>query len=115
MHCMKCGAELKISGAFCENCLADMEKYPVKPNITVTLPERPVAQPVRKRIRRKYTKPEDQIRHLRKVRNWLVVLLCVMTLIAACSVLTILHLIDGDPANLDLGRNYTTVQPEETT
>ena len=111
---MKCGAELKNSGVFCENCLADMEKYPVKPNITVTLPERPVAQPVRKRIRRKYTKPEDQIRHLRKVRNWLLVLLCAMTLLVALCVLEILQLTDGDPANLDLGRNYSTVQPEET-
>ena len=115
MHCMKCGAELKNSGVFCENCLADMEKYPVKPNIAVTLPERPVAQPVRKRSRRKYTKPEDQIRHLRKVRNWLLVLLCAMTLLVALCVLEILQLTDGDPANLDLGRNYSTVQPEETT
>ena len=114
MHCMKCGAELKTSGVFCENCLADMEKYPVKPNITVTLPERPVTPSIRKRSRRKYTMPEDQIRHLRKVRNWLLVLLCIMTLLVALCVLEILHLTDGDPSNLDLGRISSAVQIDET-
>ena len=67
MPCMKCGAKMKNSGVFCENCLADMEKYPVKSNITVHIPERPTDPPVRKRTRRvKYTKPEDQIRHLKR-------------------------------------------------
>lgn len=111
MHCMKCGAEINNSGVFCENCLAEMEKYPVKPNITVTLPERPATPVARKRNRRhKYQQPEDQIRHLRKVRNWLAVLLCVVTLALAGAALMILHLLDGKPMDLDFGRNYSAVE-----
>lgn len=114
MHCMKCGVELKNSGVFCENCLADMEKYPVKPNITIQLPNRPATSPARKRSRRnKYPKPEDQIRHLKKVRNWLFgLLIAALLALAGVSVLA-LHLLDGEPIDINIGQNYGTVDATE--
>ena len=48
LNCTKCGVELKNSGVFCEDCLADMEKYPVNPNVTVRIPYRPAPAPVKK-------------------------------------------------------------------
>ena len=116
MPCMKCGAKMKNSGVFCENCLADMEKYPVKSNITVHIPERPVEAPVRKRTRRvKYTKPEDQIRHLKNVRNWLIGLLLATILAFAGACMMIFHLLDGEPIDLGIGQNYETVDSTDET
>ena len=113
MNCMKCGRELKTSGVFCEDCLADMEKYPVKPNITIHLPYRPAPAPVRKR-KQKYVKPEDQIRHLKKVRNWLIGLLIVAILAFAASAAMLLHLLDVDAEDFGIGQNYGTIEADET-
>ena len=115
MNCMKCGKELKAAGVFCEECLADMEKYPVKPNITVHLPHRSAPTPARKRSRRqKYVKPEEQIRHLKKVRSWLCVLLTVVLLAFAATAVMLLHLMDGNAGGFDIGKNYDTIETTET-
>lgn len=109
MNCMKCGTEIKGSGVFCEECLAEMEKYPVKPNITVQLPIRPAVAPARKKVRRqRHIKPEDQIRHLKKVRNWLCGLLIFALLAFAASSALVLHLLNPDEG-FNIGQNYETI------
>ena len=40
MQCMKCGREIPAGQVFCEECLAEMAEYPVKPGTVVTLPNR---------------------------------------------------------------------------
>lgn len=109
MDCMKCGKELKSEGVFCPECLAEMEKYPVKPNITIQLPVRRPAAPSRKRSRRqRYIKPEEQIRYLKKVRNWLVgILLFVILLFAASAAVTVHYLNSED--SFGIGQNYSTI------
>ena len=108
MNCMKCGTEIKGSGVFCEDCLAIMDKYPVKPNITVQFPVRPVTPSSRKKAKRQRSiKPEDQIRHLKKVRNWLIALLITALLAFAASSLMVLHLL-SDEDGFDIGQNYET-------
>ena len=37
MNCMKCGREIGENRVFCDLCLADMEKYPIKPGIAIQL------------------------------------------------------------------------------
>ena len=109
VNCMKCGIEMKEAGVFCENCLAEMEKYPVKPNITVQLPIRPAVTAARKKSRRqRHVKPEDQIRHLKKVRNWLCALLVFALLAFAASSALVLHLLDTNEEN-NIGQNYGTI------
>ena len=109
MNCMKCGVELKESGVFCESCLADMEKYPVKPNITVRIPRRPVSAPPKKKARhQRYVKPEEQIRHLKKVRNWLCVLLAAALLAFAASAAMVLYLLNDEELP-SIGQNYETI------
>lgn len=110
MNCMKCGVELKNSGVFCEDCLADMKKYPVNPNATVHIPYRPAPAQTKKVKKAKTVKPDEQIRHLKKVRNWLWVLLIVTLLAFAASAIMVLHL-SADDGNgiLDIGQNYDTV------
>lgn len=92
-----------------------MEKYPVKPNITVTLPDRTATAPSRKRNRRqKYIKPEDQIRYLKKVRNLLIVLLVTALLAFGATALMILELLERNEIDLNIGQNYETVEPSDT-
>lgn len=109
MNCMKCGTEIKGSGVFCEQCLAEMEKFPVKPDIRIHLPVRPAATAVRKKTRRqRYVKPEDQIRHLKQVRNWLCGLLIFVLLAFAASSAMLIHLLDSEDG-FNIGQNYETI------
>lgn len=63
MQCMKCGREIPAGSVFCEICLEDMAKYPVKPGTAVTLPKR---EPKRPPERRQKITPEEQILQLKK-------------------------------------------------
>lgn len=114
MNCMKCGRELKTTGVFCAECLADMENYPVKSNITIQLPHRPAVTQTRKRKQR-YIKPEDQIKMLKKTRNWLIFLLVVALLaFGAVSSLT-LYLLETNQQKADIGKNYGTIETTDNT
>ena len=63
MNCIKCGVEVPERQVFCENCLADMEKYPVKPDATVNLPRRTELPVSKKKVRRqRVLSPEEQLR-----------------------------------------------------
>ncbi len=112
LDCMKCGKELKGEGVFCPECLAEMEKYPVKPNITVQLPIRRTTPNTRRKARRqRYMKAEDQIRHLKRVRNGLIVTLLTVILLFTGAIAVIVNYFDLDEG-FDIGQNYnTTGQP----
>ena len=109
MNCLKCGAEMKESGAFCDTCLEDMAKYPVKPNVTIQLPRRPNIPATKKKKAKKVriVKPEDQIRQLKLVRNWLIGLLAAALLAFAASSAMVVHLLTQDE-NTHNGQNYET-------
>ncbi len=114
MDCMKCGKELKTEGVFCPECLAEMEKYPVKPNITVQLPVRRSAPAARKKARRqKYVKAEDQIRYLKKVRNWLIAVIIGLILVFSAATATAIHFLNLDEG-FGIGQNYSTGETTET-
>ena len=116
MHCIKCGREIKEPQVFCERCLADMEKYPVKPTITVQLPTRPASSPVKKKQRKqKYTKPEDQIRHLRSQVRWISAALVVALLAFALTATLLLRLLDQRDGNYGIGQNYGTMSSADGT
>ena len=65
MNCIKCGTKVPEDQVFCNTCLADMEKYPVKPDITVTLPQRKEAPVSRKKSRKRALPPEEQLRRVK--------------------------------------------------
>ncbi len=115
MNCMKCGVELKDSGVFCEACLAEMEKYPVEPGILVSIPRRPVTITPKKKARsQRYMKPEEQIRHLKRVRNWLCVLLAAALVAFAASAAMVLYLLQEDDGP-GIGQNYETIDSTDGT
>ena len=97
MSCMKCGKEVSEEQAFCEECLAEMERYPVKPGTPVLLPHRDIIVPQRKRRNiRRIRKPEEQLAALRNTLRLLCVILCLLLVIATVSILLNFKLLDGD-------------------
>ena len=67
MSCMKCGQKTEENRLFCQECMDDMEKFPVDPNTIVRLPYRPKTAIAKKRSlrRRRFWSPENQIEMLR--------------------------------------------------
>ena len=83
MNCIKCGRELDCEGVFCTECLADMERHPVKPGTVVLLPPRRPEQPVKKQPRKRRTlTPEEQVKRLKRRNRILTVILVLMLVIA---------------------------------
>ena len=116
MNCIKCGREIKDPQVFCEDCLADMERYPVKPNITVQLPVRPPAAPSKKKnCRKKYTKPEDQIRHLKFQQKCLLVALFVSLIAFVLTAAMLLYLLEEEEISYAPGQNYGSIETTGTT
>ena len=107
MNCMKCGREIPSEDVFCSDCLADMEKYPVKPGVVVQIPTRPAAPAVKKTVKR-ILSPEEQVKYLRKqVRRLWGALILSLLLTAAAVGLAVYGLQEGEIQFLP-GQNYSS-------
>ena len=104
MSCMKCGKEVSEGQVFCQECLEEMEKYPVKPGTAVLLPNRPHQTVVHKRFHRKPRKSEDQISRLRKWNVALCVICCVVMVALILSLLLNLKLLGEQNIQALLGQ-----------
>ena len=115
MNCMKCGRDMTQQQAFCEECLAEMEKYPVKPGTVVHLPRRREETGGKKsHNRRKHLQsPEDQVKSLKRMVRVLLVTLLVSTILLVVSgYFTLVHLAEKDVVRLP-GQNYSSITTEE--
>lgn len=118
MNCMRCGREIDDKQVFCEDCLLDMEKYPVKPGTTVQLPRRKDSYNQKKAHSRRKTKlpPEEQVKLLRKRLHVMAAIIVVLlVLVALLGWQTAEHLTEDD--HLLPGQNYSaieSVQPDDT-
>lgn len=115
MNCMKCGREIDTEQVFCEVCLADMEKYPVKPGTAVQLPRRPEPSGGKKtRSRRRSAfSAEEQVKQLKKrVRLLAALLVITLGLLAALGYFFTRHLMEED--RLLPGQNYSAVDTSTT-
>ena len=77
MNCLKCGTEISGEQVFCDSCLTDMERHPVKPGTPVNLPNRSKPLPA-KRVHRKILKTEDLIATQRRIIRWLILSIIVL-------------------------------------
>lgn len=111
MNCMKCGRELKDRQAFCDGCLADMEKYPVKPGTPIQLPQRSGETAAKKRpLRRKrILTPEEQLPRLRFSVRLLMLALTVALIAFALTSLLAIHLLEERGSRIPIGQNYSVV------
>lgn len=112
MGCMKCGRETISEQVFCPGCLAEMEKYPVRPGTVVQLPNRKTTAAVVKKTTKKRTVPPDeQIRILKKRCRVLFALLIAVTLLAVIlAVPAVEHFMEN---RFEIGQNYSTVTETE--
>lgn len=110
MNCMKCGREIGDGQVFCESCLAEMARYPVKPGTVVQLPYH-APQPVRRAAsRRKLPTPAEQAARLRKTIRWMGAALAAALLLLALTagaLIRSLRLQDSQSRDV-VGRNYST-------
>jgi hypothetical protein len=112
MGCMKCGRDTISEQVFCPDCLAEMEKYPVRPGTVVQIPVRRAAASVKKQPAKKRTVPlEDQVKVLKKRCRVLFLLLIVTTAIATLLAFpAVEHYFEN---HHKIGQNYTTITPTE--
>lgn len=107
MNCMKCGRETDSEQIFCESCLLQMEKYPVKPGTAVKLPERRETTAFRRAPKRRTVNLEEQVKVLkRRVLRLTVILILAVALILLMAPLTIQHLLED---RYKPGQNYSVV------
>ena len=111
MNCMKCGRELTGEGVFCAECLAEMDRYPVRPGTVVHLPRHNPDPPAKKPVsrRKSHVAPEEKVKQLRKLVVRLVVALVICTvLLVATGYFAVVHLLETRTVVLP-GQNYSAM------
>lgn len=109
MQCLKCGRETQDSRVFCEECLAQMEKHPVKPGTPVSIYKRtskPVNNPVKKQ-----KKAEEILPKLQKENHRLLVSVIVLAILLVLAMSGLAFKLYQDFDRLPLGQNYNTITP----
>ena len=112
MNCMKCGRETENNRVFCQNCLLEMEKYPILPGSVVLLPRRRESSVIKKTSKRHVLTAEEQIASLRK---WVITLIIIVGVCAAAIALMIkptLHYVLDE--HVEIGQNYSSVTSTAT-
>ena len=107
VNCMRCGRETPGEQCFCEECLLDMERYPVKPGTVIQLPSRRGDAPQRKQSRRKSISPEEQLKILKRRLRGVCVSLVICLLLLGLAVYSLLRHTGED--RFAIGQNYSSV------
>lgn len=109
MPCLKCGKSTEDQQVFCSECLALMEKYPVKPGIAIHLPHRNTAAPEKKASARlREPTAAEQVERLQKIIRWLLIMIAGLSVLLLLTAGMLLHVMDKEPVPGNIGKNYTT-------
>jgi hypothetical protein len=106
--CLKCGKEVQGKAAFCDECLAVMNQYPVKPGTVAHLLPRP--KPVEYKPQESYREAayKQQLQTLQRTNRWLVVLTVILSVLLLTMAGLLLHATQDTPEAPPIGKNYTT-------
>ncbi len=108
MQCMKCSREIPAGQVFCEECLAEMEKYPIKPGTVVLLPPQARQQAPKKQPHHRHTPTmEERLKRMGKivrVLSWTLTL--AVALLIGVSALAI-SMLQEDQEEVLPGQNYS--------
>ena len=107
MNCLKCGRQVQEGQTFCPDCLAEMERSPVKPGTPVHLPNR--AELARRAAPKKRpVSPEEQLLRLKRMnrRLWISLAAALAALVIALGTLALVW--PEQVSGPDMGRNYST-------
>lgn len=114
MHCMKCGTELSSDQVFCDSCLGEMERYPVRPGIAVHLPQREELDSAKKTPpRKKAPTPEDALIKLRNAVLWLSGLVLVLAIALGIATVMLVQNSQSNQPDETIGKNYSTIAPNQ--
>lgn len=104
MNCVKCGKDTTENNVFCPECLAQMDRYPVKPGTPVVIPDQhPVRRPSVRKVRA--PEPEDVIRRQKKIIRLLSAAVAVLLIVwALTTALTVRMLMEEEGA--PIGQNF---------
>ena len=107
VSCLKCGKETRNEQVFCSQCLAVMERYPVKTDVHIQLPKQTERDlPKKSGKKRRTLSQEEQILILRKRNRRLVAILLAMALLlGAAGYLLVRATVSTE--DTELGKNYT--------
>lgn len=83
MYCLRCGNETANEQVFCEKCLENMERHPIKPGTPVKLPNRELYPAPKKQTRRRSLTLEEQIIRLKVWSRTLFALLGAVSVVLA--------------------------------
>ncbi len=108
MQCLKCGKKTADRQVFCDDCLAVMQDYPVKPGIPIHLPKRESRAAEKKSPAQRDPTSSDQLRGLRTTIRWLLGVVAVLSLLLLFTAGMLIHTLEQDPVLPNFGRNYTT-------
>lgn len=117
MICLKCGREKAEGNAFCDHCLAEMEKHPVSSNTVVVLPSRQRTQPKKPGVsRHPEISQQELLKRSRRRCRRLAVATAVLSLILA-AVIGVGAWLLLRPKPVPTGQNYKAVpsSPSGTT
>ena len=119
MKCMRCGRDTTDQQVFCDDCLADMARHPVKPDVAVYLPSRRPAEPQRKQIRhRKKDLSAEELVPILRSRIWILsaaVVILMLMLGAAAAGVWFANNPTTDEKIPNIGQNYQTVENNNET
>ena len=112
MNCLRCGRETSGQQVFCDTCLDDMARHPVKPDVAIYLPVRKPKELPRKqshRWRRERSAEETVVILRRRVRVLAVITgLLILMLAAAVTGVWIARQQGADLPIPNIGQNYQT-------
>ena len=110
MNCVKCGREIENDQVFCQFCLEEMERYPVKPGTVVYIPKHPEDELDKKSSSRRKVSltPEQQILQLKKRVLCLRIALAIMMLSCGLLVIAVGRAVTELDFYRFLGKNYST-------
>lgn len=111
MLCMKCGKNTGDAQVFCDSCLSEMQKYPVKPDIPVYIPARPSAD-MRTAVAKPPVRPEVLIQRLRRQIRGLSIALGCAGLALALVIGLLFHATEQAPQEDTVGKNYSTADTD---
>jgi hypothetical protein len=108
---MRCGVETSGRQVFCTDCLASMERYPIKPGTPIHLPERQQAAEPRRPVRKKRElTAEEQLPRLQRLVQLLAAGLAAALILAGIfGGLLFVELTDEEPQHPG-ARNYSTTE-----
>lgn len=114
MWCLKCGKDTKDEQVFCPQCLARMEKYPVKRDVHIQLPNHKNRDASKKNAKKKRAPtPEELVEILRTRNRRLLAIILVLALLMGATVFMLTKGEEAPDIIDNLGKNYTVKTSDE--